>query len=348
MLQLQYFNPRIKNKHINNIIDNYKLKYSGIKHELFTTINNLINQIIKDISLFLEKNEEISKAKQKLNNYDKIKAELDSIRHQLKAKIYNENKIRNELGVLTQENSMLKLKLKSLKRKLRITKSNESVLFTPKKLMRSSFNNRNYNNSYERKTSAENSFNKLDISFISRYDHSSKVLDQVEKCYKKINRKKSLDLVLKQNSKKKSINQSFNNSKDNKINSNNITNINKRKKNIKKFLINSNKMNKSYKKKKNQKDKINTLTPFNSPLKMIKLNQFKESNNDSLNNSEEINDECNSNSNNEDIEKKINYTIDEELKQLELDEEKIKKLLEKINKGKNNEINSGINNMNKD
>ena len=47
----------------------------------------------------------------------------------------------------------------------------------------------------------------------------------------------------------------------------------------------------------------------------------------------------------EEIGKKINNVIDEELKSLELDEEKIKKLLEKINNGNNIENNfNDINN----
>ena len=112
MLQLQYFNTKLKNKQINDILGNYKLKYSHIKNNIETKLNELIKLFLNDISTFLEKTEEIATGKKKLNNYEKMKNELESIRNQLKAKIYNEHKIKNELEILNQENAILKLKLK--------------------------------------------------------------------------------------------------------------------------------------------------------------------------------------------------------------------------------------------
>ena len=65
MLQLQYFNSKLKNKHINSILDNYKLKYSGIKTELSSKLNELIKLFLKDILSFLENVEEVANTKKK-------------------------------------------------------------------------------------------------------------------------------------------------------------------------------------------------------------------------------------------------------------------------------------------
>ena len=276
MLQLQYFNTKLKNKHINNILDNYKLKYTGLKNELDTKINELIKLFVKDISNFLETTEEIANAKKKLNNYEKMKSELESIRNQLKLKIYNEHKIKNELEVLNQENSILKVKLNSLKQKLNNlstyninnnsnkTRSKspfnnrtlrDSNLITPKinLNLRSSFNDykkeisdfrKTYNKSVERKASGENSIsiNKLDLSLTSKFDYSSRVLEKVEKTnskMKKNNNKKNIYSILKRSSIKKGPNPLLNNNNNNNNNENSINNNSttiKKKKNIKKFL----------------------------------------------------------------------------------------------------------------
>ena len=132
MLQLQYLNTRLKYKHINNILDNYKIKYSGIKNEIELKINEMIKFFLKDILAFLENIEETSLKKKKLNNYDKMKSELDSARNQLKIKIYNEHKTKNELDLLSQENALLKVKIKSLNQKIlninnNLTNSNSNV-----------------------------------------------------------------------------------------------------------------------------------------------------------------------------------------------------------------------------
>ena len=375
MLQLQYFNSKLKNKHINSILDNYKLKYSGIKTELYSKLNELIKLFLKDILSFLENVEEIADTKKKVNNYEKMKNELESIRAKLKLKMLNEQKIKNDLEALTQENSLLKVKLKSLNQKLNniyanntnntnnksipksplINKGSRDIGSTISKMnRRSSFKNdisdfrKKLNNSVDRKAFVENSINKLDLSLTSKFDYSSRVLEKVEKSNSKIKTikpRKSNYLVLRKSYLKKeqhsfySINNEINN-KDPFI---------KKRKNIKKFLRNKEKPNKvNNSNMKSIDNKIKTCKPF-SPFidnSNMKKNDNKENNNlYSLNNSCEI---CQSSNNieYEDMEKKINNAIDTELKQLEEDEEKIKKLLEKINNGNSSEININENNIN--
>ena len=372
MLQLQYFNSKLKNKHINSILDNYKLKYSGIKTELYSKLNELIKLFLKDILSFLENVEEIADTKKKVSNYEKMKNELESIRVQLKLKMLNEQKIKNDLEALTQENSLLKVKLKSLNQKLNyiysnntnnksnpksplINKGSRDISSTISKMNhRSSFKNdisdfrKKLNNSVDRKNFVESSINKLDISLTSKFDYSSRVLEKVEKSnsnIKKIKPKRPNYLVLRKSYLKKEQN-SFYSSNNNEISNKDA--IIKKRKNIKKFLINKEKPNKiNNSNMKSIENKIKTCKPF-SPFiynSNMKKNDNKENNLYSLNNSVEI---CQSNNNieYEDMEKKINNAIDTELKQLEEDEEKIKKLLEKINNGNSSEININENNIN--
>ena len=380
MLQLQYFNSKLKNKHITNILDNYKLKYAGIKNEVSSKLNELIKLFLNDILSFLETTEEISNARKKLNNYEKMKTELDSIRNQLKLKTYTVHKIKNDLETLTQENSLLKVKLNSLNQKLNnlynnnINTSNKNLsnlsksplvnknskeninLITPKINLRGSGNNyqkiitdfrKRTNISAERKKSVENSYNKLDISMTSKFDYSSRVLETLEKSNTKIRKRKSNEdkfISLKRNTDiKKEFIQTFNSNINNTINELNIKNTNtKKKKNIKKFLINQDKLNKINKTRIDNKiNSTRLFSPYqiNSPIIKKNIKKERDLNNFSLNNSVD-------NTEYEDIEKKINLAIDDELKQLEQDEEKIKKLLEKVNNGNSSELNLNEININ--
>ena len=372
MLQLQYFNSKLKNKHINSILDNYKLKYSGIKTELSSKLNELIKLFLKDILSFLENVEEVANTKKKVNNYEKMKSELESIRVQLKLKMLNEQKIKNDLEALTQENSLLKVKIKSLNQKLNyIYSNNTNNKSKPKSLltskdskdigysiskisMRNSFKNdfcvsdfkKKLNNSMDKKALIENSINKLDLSLTSKFDYSSRVLEKVEKSnskIKKIKHKKPGFLTLRKSYIKREQQNSFYTSNNNEIN-NNKDIIRKKRKNIKKFLMNKEKPNKVNNS--NMKiidNKIKTYSPLSSFIydsNKKKLLENKDNNLYSLNNSGENIQDINNQY--EDIEKKINNAIDNELKQLEQDEEKIKKLLEKINNGNSSDNNINI------
>ena len=283
MLQLQYFNSKLKNKHINHILENYKLNYSGIKNELNKKINELIKLFLKDISSFLETTEDIANAKNKINNYEKIKNELESTRSQLKNKIYNEQKMKNDLEILTQENSLLKVKIKSLNQKLIILNNGNSNnntnnkirskspslnktlrqnnLNTSKDIIRTSFNKKiiqdfrkSSSRTLDRKSIVENSINKLDLSLTGKFDYSSRVLEKVEQTNsktKKINQPKS-NFSIKKSIKKNQINNIINNTQliNTKDGTNNNNKINKKRKNLKKFLMNKEQMDKINKSKK--------------------------------------------------------------------------------------------------
>jgi hypothetical protein len=118
MLQLQYYNSGLKNNHINKILNNYRMKYTHIKNEIESKINQMIKFFLKDILVFLENIEEVSNQKHKINEYESVLKELEITRAKIKDKISAEYKLKNECEMLQQENCLLKLKINSLNYKI--------------------------------------------------------------------------------------------------------------------------------------------------------------------------------------------------------------------------------------
>ena len=333
----------------------------------------MIKLFQKDISSFLENTEKIALTKNKLNNYEKMKTELESIRNKLKQKTHNENKIKYELELLSQENSMLKVKIKSLNKKLydlnnssntNLRSSYKSPLMNS--LRKSNLNNLNndsiynrasikYNkkyipnirkktsNSMDQKALIENSINKLDLSLTSKFDYSSRVLESVEKSNSKKRKRKiktrkqpKLNYITLNRTSIKSTLRPVSNLKEQNSNI-------KKKNKLKKFINNKEKdenINKTYiKKTTNKKNKVKICTPF-TPFQQTSINNSPE-------NSKDIS--CENNIEYDDIEKGINSVFEQELKQLDQDEEIIKKLLEKANNGNDDnctDFNLNENNLN--
>ena len=379
MLQLQYI-TKLKNKHINNILDNYKLKYSGMKNEIDTKVNELIKLFLKDILSFLENLEQAATNKKKLNNYDKMKTELESIRNQLKIKAYNERKVKNELDLLTQENSLLKVKIKSLNQKIlnlnnNLSNSNNNLYYIRNKSpfwCRNSVKNKSFmtpridikgklhNTSgvilyyAKKKTSSvdnakmrtENDKDKdnYNLDFSSVNIKNSLTIKNKRKPNLNIRRKSLVN-----NNRKDRINIKLSLKKEKKNNNNdNINPINQKKKkiNFNKFVNNpaTNNTNNANNITKNN-EVPSSPGPILSAISKIMINDKKErssssksnksnpkelrSSNYSPNNSFEL--LYKTNKDYEEIGKNINSVLDDELKQLEIDEENINKLLNQIN-----------------
>ena len=394
MLQLQYLNTKLNSKHINKILDNYKIKYQGIKIEIESKINDMIKLFLKDILGFLENIEVTANRKKKLNNYEKMKNELDSIRNELKMKTYNENKTKNELDLLSQENALLKVKIKSLNQKILNLNNNISnniktnntycksplirksvkqrTLMTPKLNIRSLHHSTKLVTNFSKKCSnsvndkiiieKENDENNIDISNGIKVNSSSCVLPKKEKANLKNERnkternnidkeqvksylKKTDEKIIINNRKVKKINYNkfVNNKKKNIVNKINIStfnnSINNSKKNIAKLSLNKkgsktcspgpilSVMNNIILKQKNG----------NSSSKSNKSNPKKgDTHNYSPDNSFDLLPELSQDY--KEIENKVNSAFDEELKQLELDEENIKRLIEQLNNGFPNDL----------
>lgn len=379
MLQLQYF-TKLKNKHINNILDNYKLKYTGMKNEIDTKFNELIKLFLKDILSFLENVEQTATNKKKLNNYDKMKTELESIRNQLKIKSYNEHKAKNELDLLTQENSLLKVKIKSLNQKILNLSNNFS--YSNKNL----FNIRDKSPSMCRKSVKNKAFMTPILDIKGNFHNTSGIIlnyakkktssvdnkkmrtENDKEHYKlefssgniknsltiKNNRKPNLNLRRKSlinNQRKDRINIKLSLKKQQNDINNNYNNTNpiypkKKKINFNKFVNNraNNNTNNA-----NNTTKNNEIPsspgPILSAISNIMINNKKErssssksnksnpkelrSSNYSPNNSFEL--LYKTNTDYEEIGKNINSVLDDELKQLEIDEDNINSLLKQIN-----------------
>ena len=380
MLQLQYLISKLNNKQINNILDNYKLKYSGIRNEIESKINDMIKLFLKDILGFLENIEEIANKKKKLNNYEKMKNELDSIKYQLKLKAYNEHKTKNELDLLIQENSLLKVKIKSLNQKIlnlnnSINNNNEGKVKSP--LIR---NNNTYSSKLITSDLCSKSLHystKLVIKYSKKYNSVDKELNLEKKNSEKLNySKNNLTNIssIKNKSYKTNLKKENNNLEEENNNTinNSIKNSNNPSGKIKQKKINYNKYVNN--KRESKINNINNINNTNNNLKkskkdfeplykgpiltamstIINKNEneirnsssnssnsnpkaLKDTHNYSPNNSFNLFPELNTNY--EEIGNNINSAFDEELKQLEIDEENIKRLLEQLGNGKYNNIN---------
>lgn len=110
MLQIQYYNKKLNRSQIDRILNLYNLKYSTIKNEIESKMNDLISGFLKDILAFLENIEEVSQDKQKITEYDKLKNDYKILQNKYKEKEKEEKKVKRELGFLNNENYLLKYK----------------------------------------------------------------------------------------------------------------------------------------------------------------------------------------------------------------------------------------------
>jgi hypothetical protein len=370
MLQLQYYNSVLKNNHIGKILNNYKLKYSRLVNEIESKINEMMKLCLKDILSFLENLEEAADQKRKINDYDKIKRELELVKQKLKSKNYYEHKLKSDFELLQQENNVLKLKINSLNQKIsNLRNLNISISQNSSISQEKNYTSRN-NQTIPKSTKSvmtpkSEKKNNLYIAL-----NSTSTEENISS-----NKSSILDLI---NSKSKIIktDKSFKNNDKKKLNKNN----NQKKKiiNAKKF-INNNAAAKAYKNiSKNIKVNINPIISMKKihkrknnyysprPTNSIKKIDFRNKKNSRNKNKKknnsldlELNNEnnynplntfnlsadvinVNPNINYEDLGKNIYEAFDSELKELEQDEANIELLLEQLSddddNGDGNEI----------
>lgn len=352
MLQLQYYNSNLNKSQINSILENYKMKYTGIKNEIDVKVNNFFKLVIKDILAFLENIEEVVDQKKKINEYEINKKELELARTKLKSYSYNAIKLQNDLDIVKQENYMLKLNIKSLKEKLNyLSNSHDQSNISFSKNKRSPYNlreSRNKNKSTDILLSATNlrSVKKKDIcisvekkklnSSLSK-DISMTSIMSLEKVFSKT--KKGKNNKYKQNESKFPPNMTsikIYESKAKKVNPKKYVNFSSGIKKSKPNKLINNPNNKTSSTKKNisvNSSVLDTIIPktnLNNQNKNNKIKKFKEftESNDSLIKS--ISRTYDLRNETEDISKDINTMIEEELSELEKDENNIKLLLDQI------------------
>jgi len=370
MLQLQYYNSNLKNNHIDKILNNYQLKYTQMKNEIDSKLNQMLKIFLKDILTFLENIEEVAEHKRKINEFDTIKKELELAKTKIKNKINIEHKLKNECDILQQENVLLKLKIKSLNNKItnlnNINLSNSFKTTSPIRIsntfklrkdnsMSKGINISNYmspkieidKNLYNSVIEESHSYNKSAINLASPTSPTSE-LNKNENTFKYVDK-----LTLKLNYDKKiRIKNKFYKYKNNKkINIHKFVSSNKSNK-VTKDISKEKKNNNSLKRYNNKKDNIKKK---GEPIAKKIISSKKKNLNSSvgMRNVTSNNRYSPVNTNNsienlfnvdyEDLGKKINNALDNELKELEKDEENIELLLEQLNEEDNDIIDSSNN-----
>jgi hypothetical protein len=357
MLQLQYYNSGLKNNHINKILNNYKIKYTHIKNEIESKLNNMIKLFLADIVVFLENIEEVAQEKRKINDYDTIKNELELSRSKIKNNIINEHKLRNENDHLQQENCLLKLKINSLNQKINNLSNNYNYSYqkpsplrkTTNEHMSSRYINTFSNNSFispktEKSISAfnsviqENSGKKNATNLLSPKrdkegdrdrDIERDDLNNSAKLRKKVNKlsiKLSYDKLLKTRNNFNKKKQLINNYKCKVVKTN---------KNMSLKRFNNNNINN----KKEENDALKNkplINKINDKKKKLYISTEKQSNNNVYSPLNTVNQSIElpiywSNSDIEEFRKTINNIIDLEMKELEKDESNIEFLLKSLN-----------------
>ena len=377
MIQLQYYNSILKKNQINQILDNYKLKYTLVVKEIESKVNKMMKLFLEDILIFLENIEEVADQKQKINEYDKNKRELDMMRTKLENKTYNEHKLKNDIDLLLQENNILKLKVNSLNNK--IFNLNNYYFYNSQysSPIRKTFNKSGkskYNNSVPKRNNPSNSPKN------ERQNNLFIVLNNTSILEENINSKYSYSLMSPKRNKRK-LNKKDKRSQDNghknkdKVNKKNKdNNQNKKRNNINKYIkfinnkntnnnktINANEDNnlaKSYDKNYNLSSSPlnNKKIIFNRNDKnlssTIKTHKSSDLESNSVNNRYSPLNTLNTfnqsvdlpysnlNLDYDDIGKKINEAIDSELKELEQDEENLELLLGQLIDETENDNNS--------
>ena len=128
MLQMQFYASKLTKSQIERMLSNYKIKYTTLKTDLDAKINGMIQIFLKDILAFLENIEQIASEREKIQEYDRIKNELQCLNDKLSEKTKKEIELKNEINNLSEENKQLKERLNS---SLRYSRNNSNQICSP-------------------------------------------------------------------------------------------------------------------------------------------------------------------------------------------------------------------------
>lgn len=153
MLQMQYYTNKLTSNQIERVLSNYKIKYTTLKTELDVKINGMIQIFLKDILAFLENIQQIAAEREKIQEYDRIKNEIQTLTDKLNEKTKKEIELKNEINNLSHENRLLKEKinvnLKFSRNNSHTSENNNSVTKNPKKKEKSKSIIKNQVSSYQ-------------------------------------------------------------------------------------------------------------------------------------------------------------------------------------------------------
>ena len=311
MFQNQYCNLKLTKNHIDKILLNYNIKYNTLKNEIDAKFNNMIKLFVNDIRAFLENIEEINNERKRIKEAENSQMEIAILKSKLEEKVLNENKMKNEIDILTKENSSLKSKIKI---QLTTSKSKNEKEFNNNSILKTE--SRVTKNKYMRFTVGDGIKNKNILSKI-------RIKTEGNKNRKKFNGKKNI--YLSSSMEKKSLKE---------VENLKYSSIQTRKKNYNSMEKRNNKI------KNKNKNNVVQRTPQNKNIILYStgnvstnnLNKKKDNYNNTMENFHKINSEIHpfEQSLGED-DSLITDVIEEEIKELEMDEENILLLIEEIN-----------------
>ena len=87
---MQFYASKLTKSQIERMLSNYKIKYTTLKTDLDAKINGMIQIFLKDILAFLENIEQIASEREKIQEYDRIKNELQCLNDKLSEKTKKE------------------------------------------------------------------------------------------------------------------------------------------------------------------------------------------------------------------------------------------------------------------
>ena len=173
MLSLQYLNKRLKKSHIEQIQNNYNIKYTTMKKEIENKINIMIKTFNDDISAFLNNMQEVAEQKQQLKSLENKESEVESLREKIKDSIHEKTKLRREIELLRIENNRLKY----------YSNTNNNVNSSRKKLFSPSATSRE--NAYQPLNTVSNFHSSLITSPKNKPKDNNSILIKTEKKEKK-------------------------------------------------------------------------------------------------------------------------------------------------------------------
>ena len=322
MIQLQYYNKGLTKTQIEQILNNYKLKYTTLTNEINSKLNSLIKTILNDISPFLENIESISKDLKSLKEMDNHKKKIELLENKLKEKSQIEHQLQNDIISLKKEITTLKeKKINQNDSSDYLLKRNDNITSPPKrpnKLRKKTFELNNIDDHsqsissepkssrrYNNKKTEENSSKSITLN-----SHSNSIIYKKEK--EKEKNKVKNNYMMNMQEIARSIN-----GYHNQIQANRNT------EKVSKFICFSNKKlnKKETRNKKTKNDKSKSIDLSNSVDTLTK--------NKKLNITNEL------------ILKDYNIIeedIEDEIKELEIDEENILKLIEDIQNFQNKKV----------
>ena len=340
MIQLQYYNNGLTKTQIEQILNNYNLKYNTLTNEINSKLNNLIKTFLNDIFPFLENIEYISKEMKKLKNLETNRDKIEFLENQLNEKCIIENQLQNDIITLKKYILFLENKNKG--------KNNENIYSKDKA------NNKIINNNDKNIINyKENNF-KNEMGINENYPFNLKLSATSKNSPKnkenKIRQKLNLEEITQdlsgyynkiqsaRNSEK--INKFISFSKNKNIKNIKRNNFEEKEKEINLKEDENKNKDKEIENKENIKEIIEKNINDIFDDKYIEEIREKIGLNDLSRNSQENNDYQNDNNNNDNekdkeddiIEDINNDIIDEEIKELEIEEEDILMLIEDIKK----------------